>query len=103
MGLSYQEKEAIMQEMFKMHKAPAGYRSTWKNCPIYNYEFIKRFIDFTKYYVIFRGPRRSFAYSTLKRDARAFDVYQRSARDTEKLRIESEAFYRGVQWSKENG
>jgi hypothetical protein len=103
MSLSYQEKEAIMQEMFKMHKTPSGFRSTWKNCPIYNYEFIKRFIDFTKYYVVFRGPRMRGASSTRKRDARAFDVYQRSQRDTERLRIESEAFYRGVQWSENNG
>jgi hypothetical protein len=43
------------------------------------------------------------ASSTRKRDARAFDVYQRSQRDTERLRIESEAFYRGVQWSENNG
>jgi hypothetical protein len=100
MNLSYSEKQVIMQEMFKMHKAPAGYRSTYKNCPIYNYEAIKQFIDFTRYYVIFRGPRRRGAYSTLKRDARAFDVYQHSQRDMERNRTEREAFYRGVQWAR---
>jgi hypothetical protein len=102
MQLSYKEKETIMSEMFKMHKSPAGFRSTYKACPVYNYEAIKQFIDFTKYYVMFRGPRRRGAYSTLKGHARSFDVYQRSARDTERLRIEREAFMRGVQWAKEN-
>jgi hypothetical protein len=100
MNLSYSEKQTIMLEMFKMHKSPAGYRSTYKNCPIYNYEAIKQFIDFTRYYVIFRGPRRRGAYSTLKRDARAFDVYQHSQRDMERNRIEREAFYRGVKWAR---
>ena len=104
MKLSYQEKETIMQEMFKMHKSPAGFRSTYKAVPIYNYEAIKKFIDFTKYYVMFRGPRPHFGQSsTRKRDAHSFDVYRRSDRDTQLLRVEREAFDRGVQWSKENG
>jgi hypothetical protein len=32
------------------------------------------------------------------RDAKAFDVYMRSARDTSRLRIEREAFIRGVEY-----
>jgi len=100
MKLSYQQKEFIMQEMFKMHKTPAGYRSIYKGVPIYNYEVIKEFIDFTKYYVMFRGPRpRLNQSSTRKRDAKAFDVYMRSNRDTLLIRTEREAFERGVQWA----
>mgnify|MGYP003342421948 FL=1 len=61
---------------------------------------IKQFIDFTKYYVMFRGPRPSFGQcSTRKRDAKAFDVYKRSDYDTKRLRIEKEAFERGVRWA----
>jgi hypothetical protein len=89
--------------MFKMHKAPAGFRSTYKGVPIYNYEAIKQFIDFTKYYVVFRGPRpHRSACSTRKRDAYAFDVYEHSKRDMERNRIEREAFLRGVKWADNN-
>ena len=101
MKLDYQQKEVIMQEMFKMHKTPDGFRSKWKGVPIYNYEVIKEFIDFTKYFVMFRGPRPQpgFKGSTRKRNAKAFDVYMRDARTTYELRAEREAFQRGVQWA----
>jgi hypothetical protein len=104
MKLGYQQKEIVMDAMFKMHRTPdgSGFRSTYKGVPAYNYDNIKQFIDFTKYYVCFRGPRRRGAYSTLKRDAKAFDVYQRSFRDMQLLRTEREAFLRGVNWSKDN-
>jgi len=104
MNLSYKQKEVIMQEMFKMHKSPDGFSSIYKGAPVYNYEAIKQFIDFTKYYVMFRGPRPQpgFKGSTRKRYAHSFDVYQRSYRDMDLLRTEREAFQRGVQWAKEN-
>jgi len=54
MKLNYQEKEEIMQKMFVMHNSPIGFRSVYKGIPIYNYEGIKQFIDFTKYFVMFR-------------------------------------------------
>ena len=103
MELTYRGKELVMEGLFEKYKAPAGFRSSYKAVPIDSYEMIKQYIDFTKYYVMFRGPRMRGASSTRKRDARAFDVYQRSDRDTQKLRIECEAFYRGVQWSENNG
>lgn len=100
MKLSYKDKQELMEAMFKMHKTPAGFRSTWKGVPMYNYENIKQFIDFTKYYVMFRGPRPRFNQSsTRKCDAVAFDVYEHSVRDTLLLRTEREAFNRGVQWT----
>ena len=90
-----------MEAMFAMHKTPAGFRSTWKGVPIFNYEQIKQFIDFTKYYVMFRGPRPRFGQScTLKRDAKAFDVYQFAAYQVKNNRIEREAFNRGVEWAR---
>ena len=101
MKLSYQQKEDIMQSMFHLHKSPIGFRSVYKGVPIYNYEQIKQFIDFTKYFVMFRGPRPSFNQSsTRKRDAKAFDVYQRDARTVRELRIERESFFRGVEYGK---
>ena len=100
MNLGYKQKEDIMQAMFHLHEAPDGYRSSYKGVPIYNYEAIKQFIDFTKYYVMFRGRRRRGANSTRKCDAKAFDVYQRDARTVRELRIEREAFLRGVDYGK---
>jgi len=101
MKLDYKQKEDIMQAMFKMHKSPDGFRSSYKGVPFYNYEEIKQFIDFTKYYVMFRGPRPNYGQSsTRKRDAKAFDVYQYSDRDMQRNRIEREAFFRGVEWQR---
>jgi len=101
MKLDYQQKEVIMQEMFKMHKTPVGYRSSFKGVPIYNYEVIKQFIDFTKYYVMFRGPRPHRGNSTRKCNAHSFDVYQRDNRTVRELRIEREAFFRGVEYGRQ--
>lgn len=97
--MNYKQKQDIMEAMFKMHKTPDGFRSTWKGVPIYNYEQIKQFIDFTKYYVMFRGPRPHRGNSTRKCNAHSFDVYQRSRHDTELIRTEREAFARGVHWA----
>jgi len=103
MKLDYQQKEDLMKIIFAKWQAPANFRSSYKGVPMDNYEGIKQFIDFTKYYVMFRGPRPNRAQSsTRKRDAKAFDVYQRSWRDTELIRTEREAFQRGVQWARSN-
>jgi hypothetical protein len=94
---SYEEKEAIMRAVFANHQSPGGFRSVYKAIPIDNYETIKRFIDFTKYYVMFRGPRpRIGQSSTRKRDAHSFDVYKRDPLTVNHIRIEREAFLRGV-------
>ena len=100
MNLNYKQKEDIMQKMFVMHNSPIGFRSVYKGIPIYNYEAIKQFIDFTKYFVMFRGPRNRSATSTRKCDAKAFDVYERDARTVRETRIEREAFLRGVEYGK---
>jgi hypothetical protein len=97
--MDYRLKEIAMCQALENFQTPTGYRSKYKGAPIGLYEEVKRFIDFTKYYVMFRGPRNRGASSTRKRDAKAFDVYQRSDRDTREIRIEREAFLRGVQWA----
>jgi hypothetical protein len=101
--MDYRLKEIAMCQALEGYQTPAGFRSSYKGVPFSQYEEVKRFIDFTKYYVMFRGPRPSRAQSsTRKRDAKAFDIYKFSDRDTERNRIEREAFYRGVQWAKDN-
>jgi len=97
--MEYRLKEIAMRQALESYQAPANFRSTYKAATIALYEEVKRFIDFTKYYVCFRGPRFNGSYSTRKRDAYAFDVYQRSDRDTREIRIERDAFKRGVHWA----
>ena len=100
MKLNYKQKEDIMQSIFANHHSPIGFRSVYKGVPIASYDNIKQFIDFTKYFVMFRGPRKRGANSTRKRDAYAFDVYERDARTVREIRIEREAFLRGVEYGK---
>jgi hypothetical protein len=97
--MEYRLKEIAMRQALESYQAPANFRSTYKAVPIALYEEMKRFIDFTKYYVMFRGPRNRGASSTRKRDAKAFDVYQYSDRDIRENRVEREAFQRGVRWA----
>ncbi len=99
MKLDYKQKEDIMKLVFAKWATPTGFRSTYKGVPMDNYENIKQFIDFTKYYVMFRGPRNRGDVSTRKRNAKAFDLYVRSVHDTIVLRTEREAFMRGVNWA----
>lgn len=100
MNLDYQQKEDIMKLIFSKWQSPANFRSSYKGVPMDNYENIKQFIDFTKYYVMFRGPRPNRGQSsTRKRDAKAFDVYEYSRLDRELNRTEREAFVRGVRWA----
>ena len=96
--LEYRMKEIAMEQMLENYQAPIGFRSSFKAVPMSLYESAKYYIDFTKYYVCFRGPRKRCAYSTLKRDAHSFDVYKRDNRATRELRIELEAFKRGVKY-----
>jgi len=98
--MDYRLKEIAMCQVLENYQAPIGFRSKFKGVPIGQYEDVKRFIDFTKYYVMFRGPRNRGASSTRKRDAKAFDIYQRSNRDTQLIRTEREAFMRGVEWQR---
>lgn len=97
--MDYRSKEIKMQDALQDYVAPTGFRSSYKNVPYSMYGLLKPYIDFTKYYVMFRGPRKRWEYSTRKRNAKAFDVYMRSARDTLIIRTERESFLRGVNWA----
>lgn len=97
--MNYKEKEIKMHMFLSDYQAPTGFRSSYKGVPYSMYGLLKPYIDYTKYYVMFRGPRpHRFAHSTRKRDAKAFDIYKFSERDTERNRIEREAFLRGVEY-----
>ena len=98
--MDYRLKEITMCQALEDYQAPAGFRSKFKGVPFGRYAEVLPYIDFTKYFVMFRGPRPHFAQSsTRKRDAKAFDVYERDARTVRMIRIEREAFQRGVRWA----
>ena len=98
--MDYRLKEITMCQALEDYQAPAGFRSKFKGVPFGRYAEVLPYIDFTKYFVMFRGPRPNRAQSsTRKRDAKAFDVYMRDARTTSRLRIEREAFLRGVAYA----
>jgi len=97
--MNYIDKEVEMKLQLDGYQSPTGFRSTYKAVPFNRYEIVKPFIDFTKYFIMFRGPRNRGASSTRKRDAKAFDVYQRDARTVREIRIERESFFRGVKWA----
>jgi hypothetical protein len=97
--MDYRLKEIAMGQALESFQTPAGYRSSYKGVPFTYYDEVKRFIDFTKYYVMFRGPRNRGASSTRKRDAKAFDIYKFSDRDMIFNRLERESFNRGVKWA----
>ena len=99
MNLNYKQKEDIMQSIFANHNSPIGFRSVYKGRPIDSCEQIKEFIDVSNYFVMFLGPRRRHASSGRKGDAKAFDVYERDARTVREIRIEREAFIRGMKWA----
>jgi len=98
--MNYQFKENKMKEHLAGYESPAGFRSTYKTVPYQFYGLLKPYIDFTKYYVMFRGPRNRGDSSTRKRNAKAFDVYERDFRAVREIRIEREAFMRGVEWQR---
>ena len=98
--MDYKEKESKMKYLLECYQTPAGFRSSYKGVPYSMYGLLKPYIDYTKYYVMFRGPRPNYGQSsTRKRDAKAFDIYKFSDRDMQRNRIEREAFNRGVQWA----
>lgn len=96
--MNYKEKEIKMHLFLSDYQAPTGFRSSYKGVPYSMYGLLKPYIDYTKYYVMFRGPRNRGDVSTRKHNAKAFDVYRFSARDIERKRIEREAFIRGVEY-----
>lgn len=99
--LGSNQKAKIMDILFEAFKVTpymsyksngqiCKYQSKYKNVPIADYEQNKRFIDFTRYYAIFRGPRKrqvlrspytgkEFIHidsSTRKKDAVKVDIYE---------------------------
>lgn len=80
MNIDYYTKAKIMRILLSDYESSGEFTSLFRQVPISDYEFVKPFIDYTRFYICFRGKRRGFGYSTLKSDAFAFDVYEYDSR-----------------------
>jgi hypothetical protein len=77
MNIDYDKKAKIMCILLSDYKSDySKYTSLFRQIPISDYETVKPFIDYTRFYICFRGKRKGYGYSTLKSDAFAFDVYK---------------------------
>ena len=76
MNIDYDKKAKIMRILLSDYESSGEFTSLFRQVPISDYELVKPFIDYTRFYICFRGKRRGFGYSTLKSDAFAFDVYE---------------------------
>ena len=80
MKIDYDKKSRIMRVLLSDYMSSSGYTSLFRQVPISDYDLVKPFIDYTRYYICFRGPRKGYGDSTLKADAFAFDVYEYHSR-----------------------
>ena len=80
MNIDYDKKARIMRILLSDYESDRKYTSLFRQVPISDYEAVKPFIDYTRYYICFRGPRGGYGYSTIKADAFAFDVYEYHSR-----------------------
>jgi hypothetical protein len=77
MNIDYDKKARIMAILLSDYKSDySKFTSLFRQVPISDYELVKPFIDYTRFYICFRGKRKGYGYSTLKSDAFAFDVYE---------------------------
>ena len=81
--MDYNDKLKIMEILFRDYTPDhRKYTSIYKGVPIQLINEYKKFIDFTKFYIMYRGPRRGRGNTTLKQDAVRADIYEYSVHDT---------------------
>ena len=91
--MHYNDKELIMGILFRPYLTNKfKYTSEYKGVPIELINQYKQFIDFTRFYIMYRGPRRGNGNCTLKKDAIKADIYEYSVHDTIIKRKEREDY-----------
>ena len=82
--MDYNDKLKIMEILFRDYTSDhRKYTSIYKGVPVELINEYKKFIDFTKFYIMYRGPRRKGRGNiTLKQDAVRADIYGYSVHDT---------------------
>ena len=95
--MHYNDKELIMRTLFRDYLTNKfKYTSEYKGVPIGTINEYKKFIDFTRFYIMYRGPRKGYGNCTLKKDAIKADIYEYSAGDITINRKERENYLAGI-------
>lgn len=108
MNMQYDNKRQLMHLMlnqysvdiamtYKYNGREVNYTAIYKNVPMAVYNDIKRYFDYTRFRVMFRGKRFSRnSYSTPKCNAKCVDVYEFSGNQVIENRINRETYLRGT-------
>jgi hypothetical protein len=93
--MHYNDKELIMGILFRPYLTNKfKYTSEYKSIPVELINKHKEFIDFTRYYIMYRGPRKGRGNVTLKRDAIKADIYEYTIDNIIRKRKEREDYLR---------
>ena len=77
MVIDYSTKAQVMDIIFKDYKnTRRSYMTRYKGIPVDIINEYKKFIDFTRFYIMYRGPRKGRGNCTLKKDAIKADIYE---------------------------
>jgi len=108
LALQYENKRQLMHLMLNQYSVDIAmtyryggreveYRSIYKNVPMAVYNDIKKYFDYTRFRVMFRGKRFSRnSYSTPKCNARCVDVYEFSGNQVIANRDNRETYLKGT-------
>jgi hypothetical protein len=91
--IDYVKKGNIMAVLFSDYRNyNAGIRSVYKGVPIALYDGNKKFFDYTRFYVKYRGPRKGNYYNTAKCNAVKVDIYEKNYQSIQRNRLEREEY-----------
>lgn len=77
MVIDYSTKSQVLDILFKDYKnTRRTYMTRYKGVPVEIIDEYKKFIDFTRFYIMYRGPRKGQGNCTLKKDAIKADIYE---------------------------
>lgn len=108
LALQYENKKELMRLMFcqyavdiamtyKYNGRQVNYTAIYKNVPMAVYNDTKKYFDYTRFRVMFRGKRLfGNSYSTPKCNAKCVDVYEFSADQMIANRINRETYLKGT-------
>ena len=108
MDMQYSNKSELMRLMlcqyavndtmtYKYNGRQVNYTALYKNVPMAVYNDTKRYFDYTRFRVMFRGKRFGRnSYSTPKCNAKCVDVYEFSAKQVIANRENRETYLKGT-------
>jgi len=92
---NYVKQNSVMSVVFSDYRNfNPDIMSSFKGIPVAEVNEHKKFIDFTRYYIMYRGPRKGRGNVTLKRDAIKADIYEYTIDNIIRKRKEREDYLR---------